>query len=205
MERKIKLPYGVEFAYHCQKCGGITDEYGKCYYCGSLNKLRYDSKATVQMYIELDDEKKFYFNHVLEIGAITEPETIETTCMMDTTRHYLRSEQNGRFNFTYLLTDDSAFKSSLLSVKRIKPLTINLITPHFPKVYRFRAEYLMNNIEISNSECATAEMAMYIHDNEGWSSPTLTAPDNARCPNCGAIVSKAYGICDYCGGWVEYR
>lgn len=203
-ERKIKLPYGIETAYHCQRCGGVTDEYGKCYYCGSLNKLRYAPNATVQMYIELDDEKKFYFNNVREISAINEPETIDVTCIMDDTKRYIRAKGHDKFSFSYWLTDDSVFKTTMIN-ETTKPITINLVARPISKVYRFRAEYLISNTEITETGCARAEASMIIHDTEGWSVPTLTAPDNARCPNCGAIVGKAYGVCDYCGGWVEYR
>lgn len=203
-DRKLIMPYGIESAFHCQKCGGITDEYGKCYYCGSLNKIRYAPNTTVQMYIELDDEKKFYFNNFREIGAISEPETIDATCLMDNTKHYLRTKGSGEFSFSYWLTDDSVFKTTMIN-ETTKPITINLVLSHMPMVYRFRTEYLISNMEITETGCAIAEASMNIHDLEGWTTPTLTAPDDARCPNCGAIVRKAYGCCDYCGGWVEYR
>lgn len=206
-ERQIKMPYGVESAYHCQKCGGITDEYGKCYYCHSENKIRYKEPEALQMYIEIDGERKFYFNHVNRMMDIcVEPQTIDITTLSDYyEKPVIKSVGYGRFSLDFLITEDSMFKANMMGEQE-KPITLNIVSPQMPKSMRMRVEDVrIQPTAISPYEVSRAEASMAIHDMDGWITPTFEAPDDARCPNCGAIVRKTYGVCDYCGGWVEYR
>lgn len=207
-ERQIKMPYGVESAYHCQKCGGITDEYGKCYYCHSENKIRYEPQKQLQFYIELDGEKKFYFNHIYEMdGMGLEPQSIEVTTRESNHREYIAGYQSTLdcFNFRFIPTDDSMFKVNMIQELK-KPFTFNIVLRENSRVFRIRAEQLeLNFSDVSQIEIFTMAANMRIHDYDGLVKADLIAPDDARCPNCGAIVHKAYGCCDYCGGWVEYR
>lgn len=204
-ERKIEMPYGVEVAYHCQRCGAPVAAYGKCYYCGSEEKLRYEPTSDLQFYIELDGEKKFYFNHITEMGEVDFKESqIDVTALGDDKRIFVGIGNIPDFSFAFNATDDGLYKANMM--EEAKLITFNITMKKLPKVARFRVEdFRLGMPEVEQNTAFKFRPRMQIHDFDGWVNPYLTAPDNARCPNCGAIVRKAYGVCDYCGGWVEYK
>ena len=204
-ERKIEMPYGAEVAFHCQKCGGTTDEYGKCHFCGSQNVLRYKPRKAMQLYIELDKHRKFYFNHAETMEYTPQNDFIDITMLEDTTRKLIRDTKEGIMKFEGLATDDSLFKMLLMQESRF--FTVNGIMSGTDKVLRFRVDYVTDwkykQKEI-NDPFQKIELDMYVHDMDGWVG-SLTTPEGAICPNCGARLNKLCGVCDYCGGWVEYR
>lgn len=206
-ERKIIMPYGADVAFHCQKCGGFVDEYGKCQFCGSQNQLRYQPKQDVQFYIEVDGEKKFYFNHLISVGAMgLEPTTIDVTMLGDTTSHHISSNpMGGFFDFTFAATPDSMFKTELMQDAKL--FTLNVSIKHMKKVFRARCENFRLNMaeKLDVNSTLSFSPRMEVHDIDGWIDASMEAPEGARCPNCGAPIRKTYGLCDYCGGWVEYR
>lgn len=206
-ERKIIMPYGADVAFHCQKCGGFVDEYGKCQFCGSQNHHRYEPKSDIQLYVEVDGNKKFYFNHVLKIDAIsTAPPKIDVTSSSDTSNHYVIGKRDSEsFELEFAATEDALFKGELM--QNTKLFTLNMSVKNLPKVFRMRCESfsMMCMEKSSESSLLTLSPTIMIHDMDGWVDASLEAPDDARCPNCGAPIRKTYGLCDYCGGWVEYR
>ena len=207
-ERKNVMPYGADVAFHCQKCGGFVDEYGKCQFCGSQNHLRYKPKSDIQIYVEVDGNKKFYFNHVLKTGEIsTTPPKIDVTSLSDISNDYVigRQASSGSFELEFAATEDALFKGELM--QNTKLFTLNMSVKNHPKVFRMRCESfsMMGMEKLSKSSLLTFSPTIIIHDMDGWVDASMEAPDDARCPNCGAPIRKTYGLCDYCGGWVEYR
>lgn len=205
-ERKIIMPYGADVAFHCQKCGGFVDEYGKCQFCGSQNQLRYKPKEDIQFYIEVDGEKKFYFNHIVSFGSMEmESPTIDVTMLEDTTSHNISSpKRGGLFDFEFVATEDSMFKTKL--IQDAKLFTLNVSIKNLNKVFRARCENFRSGMGEKNvNSLMTFSPTMEVHDIDGWVDASMEAPEGARCPNCGAPIRKTYGLCDYCGGWVEYR
>ena len=203
-DRKIAMPYGEEFAFHCQRCGATVDESGKCHYCGSKNKIRYNPTSDLQFYIEIDDDKKFYFNHITDVGDVNiDAPQLEITTISDVHTKYISGYGSSNFDFSFYATDDALLKSEIL--QEAKLFTLNIAIKGMSKVVRVRAENFSLGIpEVSQLEPMKFHPSMEIHDYDGWVDPTMTAPESTRCPNCGAIVRKTYGLCDYCGGWVEY-
>lgn len=206
-ERKKEMPYGADVAFHCQRCGGFVDESGKCLFCGSQNRLRYKPTSDLQFYIEIDKEKKFYFNHITRMDSIDiDAPMIEVESFEDTTKRYIqgRSTSFGTLDFEFKANKDTIFKTDLLRDTRL--FTLNMALKGMPKIMRMRIDYIGNTTHIMGSDKEDIfQMKMIIHDMDGWVNSNLEAPDGARCPNCGAPVRKTYGLCDYCGGWVEYR
>ena len=206
-ERKIIMPYGADVAFHCQKCGGFVDEYGKCQFCGSQNHLRYKFQNDLQLYVEVDGNKKFYFNHVLKMDAIcATPPEIDVASLSDISdRHVIgRQPSDGLFELEFAATDDALYKGELM--QNTKLFTLNISMKNHPKVFRVRCEdFFLGNVKMSEGKFTTFSPTIMIHDIDGWVDASMEAPDDARCPNCGAPIRKTYGLCDYCGGWVEYR
>lgn len=212
-DRKIEMPYGSELAFHCQKCGGAVDEYGKCHYCGSENKIRYYSndnwlyglQRQLQFYIELDKEKKFYFNHVKDMEMESVPEIIEFTMLEDTTRHFAKSPSRHTLRATFYLDENSLFKAHEMETNTEYKAYLCFKTPQKEYTQKMYVDYASIDYHtISQNSLAEGSVRFIIGQVDDGKSD-MTAPDSTRCPNCGAIVRKAYGCCDYCGGWVEYR
>ena len=204
-ERRNEMPYGTDVAFHCQRCGGFVDKSGKCLFCGSQNRLRYKPTSDLQFYIEIDKEKKFYFNHITEMASVDiDNPMIEVTSSEDTMNHYIQgiSTSYGTLDFEFKANKDTIFKTDLLRDTRL--FTLNMAIKGMPKIMRMRIDYIGNITAISHKK-DTFRMKMIIHDMDGYVDSDMEAPDGARCPNCGAPVRKTYGLCDYCGGWVEYR
>lgn len=202
-ERKNVMPYGADVAFHCQRCGGFVDESGKCLFCGSQNRLRYKPTSDLQFYIEIDKEKKFYFNHITRAASVDiDAPMIEVESFEDTTKRYIqgRSTSFGTLDFEFKANKDTIFKTDLLRDTRL--FTLNMALKGMPKIMRMRIDYIG---DIRSYVEDIFKMKMIIHDVDGWVDSDMEAPNGARCPNCGAPVRRTYGLCDYCGGWVEYR
>ena len=107
-------------------------------------------------------------------------------------------------DFEFKANKDTIFKTDLLRNTRL--FTLNMALKGIPKIMRMRIDYIGNTTHIMSSyKEDICQMKMIIHDMDGYVDSDMEAPDGARCPNCGALVRKTYGLCDYCGGWVEYR
>ena len=204
-ERKIIMPYGADVAFHCQKCGGFVDEYGKCQFCGSQNQLRYEPQKSMQLYIEMDKDKKFYFNHVDSMSYEPRTDCIDYGREIDGRIIPGFNTNQGLMRLRGLASDDAAFKFDM--IMNAHKFVVNGVIPAQDKTYRFGVDYVANlKYEPSSiGNIGFMELTLYVGNMDGWVGASMEAPEGARCPNCGAPIRKTYGLCDYCGGWVEYR
>ena len=196
-------------AYHCPKCGGITEPSKKyCEYCErELLLQRYEGKRNVKSRFLIYCANDYvYFNEILQLESDRhEPQIIDTTTLDDYYMHHRAGIQ-----------EPPKFEIELPFNARGREL-FSLID--FRKSYKMRIEMQLGNglgtawdvdsfinsvvSEIRPHEMITQRISL-IGMTDLKESENLIPMDileNLRCPNCGAPIKSQYGACDYCGGW----
>lgn len=205
------MKYGKLYTFHCERCGSnIELGNGKCAYCHSKvsSRTRQQADRQFRVFIEIDPQTMFYFHQVNEVSMNHEPNEIDCTMLEDIVpRKIITSYANSNANFSVLYTQDAMFKYEYIREKMKKTFDVFYEVDDMDRVFKFRAEGIdMGMPNISQNELLMGDIDLRIHDIDGWidSKNIITVPKGRTCPNCGATLRKNFGLCDYCGGWVEF-
>ena len=190
-------------AYHCPRCGGITEPTKKyCEFCERDLKLLSENHNDYKMRLLVDCGEYIYFDNLIKFDMSEQIESIDATCLEDTSRTTLYSKAMGRDIFITL--PRSRRTSELLSLPYMGIRKIRF--EHLGVDLGFECESYVSNVttHIKSDEWSLTEIKF----------TTISAPEvgkaipqeiltELRCPNCGAPIKSRYGACDYCSGWTE--
>lgn len=203
--------YGKLRAFHCEKCGsGIELGNGECAYCHSKVSFRKPPNEKVRVFIELDSETRFYFHQVKVANLEQEPmEYIDVTSFEDTTIKYTKRVtpyNNGTINLGCLMTKDTIFKARYIEDKMKNQFNVFFEMEGMDSIFKMSSDYIRLGMpNISVNELASIDITMGIHNCDGFIKNNIhKVPKGTTCPNCGAELREHFGMCDYCGGWVEF-
>lgn len=208
------MKFGDVLTYHCQCCGSNMDiENGKCWYCGSTKMIRIPHKDNEQIRLFADlGDRKFYFHEVLTLETIEEePAYIDTARFYDgTLRRCISSRRVGNAGLTIAITNDSVKKLKMIQEKSLntyKPVLMGIEIPSKTDLtFAFKAYLADRKANLVTNCLATMDLGLILDDVIGWGKHDFNVvPEETSCPNCGAKVTKQFGLCDYCGGWIEYN
>lgn len=205
------LKYGKLKAFHCEKCGsGIELGNGKCAYCHSTVSFRKPPNEKVRVFIELDPETRFYFHQIKLANLEQAPvEYIDTTMLGDMTKSYIhgiRGYNDGTVKLECLMTQDTIFKAKYIEDKMKNKFNVFFEIEGMDSICKMSSDYIRLGMpSISMNELATIDIDIGIHNYDGFINNNIhKVPKGRTCPNCGAELREHFGICDYCGGWVEF-
>lgn len=194
-----KILYKVT-AYHCPRCGGITEPTKKyCEYCERDLSIRRDNKTKVRLLIDFGNY--IFYDTVRNIEFVSTPSYIEATCLEDTYSRRIVSNYNEKFSVDLLACDRSLelphIKSEGIHKVRLECLDMDL---------GYEQECYVGNISetIYSDEMITSHIEFIgVGDSVQGKAIPQEIMDEMRCPNCGAKITSRYGACPYCSGWSE--
>lgn len=195
-----KILYKIK-AYHCPKCGGITDPAKKyCEYCGRDISLRTENKQK-QMRLLIDSGNYVFWDELWDVH-FSDAQTLDCTTLEDETRHMIYTPPRLEFSIKLPMTSRGWELRSL----------------NYRNKHKVRFE--MSNADMAfETECFIYDMNYKMGDKdygvcninfEGIgdmqlfnSSIPIDVLEEMRCPNCGAPINNRLGACIYCSGWSE--
>lgn len=196
-----KILYKIK-AYHCPRCGGITEPTKKyCEYCERDLALRSENHGSKKVRLLIDCGNYVYFDSISNIEFTQTPQMIECTTLEDTTRHCVVGKYDQNFSVEMPLQQRA----------------MELLNLQYSGIHRIRLEHLGLDMSYEQA-CYIANTTSEFSPNEivrqriefigvGESVQGKAIPNDIlaemRCPNCGAPVKSKYGACDYCAGWNE--
>lgn len=190
-------------AYHCPKCGGITEPTKKyCEYCERDLSIRSENHNGRAIRLLVDCENFIYFDSLTRLEFINNHPTIECTCLEDTHRRMIQGKPEVKFTIWMPTNRRSVeiLKQDYLGLKTIR-------LEHLGADLSFEAESYISNAGIDMFQ--TSDIAMVqiefvtVSDMVQGKAIPQDVLSEMRCPNCGAPIKSRYGACDYCSGWVE--
>lgn len=198
-----KILYKIK-AYHCPKCGGITDPKKKyCEYCGRELIVRTDIWHS-PLRLLVDSGNYIYWDEIMDFNMDIEPQIIDCTCLEDTTRRYLKPRNTER-----------KFQVVLPMTWR----TAEILQADYKGIHNIRFEYLGKREAAMECESYISEGKFDIGAGEigkltlnfvsvgGVNYFSSAIPEEImrqiRCPNCGAPIDNRLGTCRFCSGWSE--
>ena len=194
-----KILYKVT-AYHCPRCGGVTEPTKKyCDYCSrDLTIRKKDHSNTFRLLIDLGNY--IFYDEIMDLSMQERVESIDTTCLEDCRRRIVMSPPTHDFKITIPFTDSGR----------------ELISKNYRGIHKIRFEHLgldqayetESYIGSSSIDIGKAAVQTITFISTGMETRYDTAIPwevikEMRCPNCGAPISFRYGACGYCSGWSE--
>lgn len=192
-------------AYHCPKCGGITDPRKRfCDYCSRDLNIRHEYKNKNKFRLLVNCGDYVFFDEIYRMRQNTEVPQIEASCLEDYSCQIFEGIPRMDFEIEMYLTQRA---NELLSMLHEGINNIRFEHLGFDKAFEMQSA-VVSSAEISHYyqfEASTAKIRfeqykpakIYTHaiPNEILSE--------MRCPNCGAPITSRLGACIYCSGWVE--
>lgn len=202
-----KILYKVT-AYHCPRCGGITEPTKKyCEYCERDLAIRSEHHGWDKVRLLIDCGDFVYHDSIKRIDFHETPQVIETSCLEDGYRRYIKGNEERRFTVKFLLC-----KRSLELLKLNHDGLHKIRLEHLGRDIGYEQEcyvshYLASPMYSTYSDLEEPVNLCYEFVGVGESTIGTAIPkevlSDMRCKNCGAPIKSRYGACDYCGGWNE--
>lgn len=197
-----KILYKVT-AYHCPRCGGVTNPTKKyCDYCSrDLNIRRKKHNCIARMLIDCGEY--VFFDEIKQIETFQTP-SIDCTTLEDDRRNYIKG----------IVTDSKMSVVMATDTDRSR----ELLSLAFNGIHKVRFELLGADLGFEQ-ECYISDIQRDVYSprarleqkinfvgigemKQGGAIPQDILAE-FRCPNCGAPILSRYGACDYCSGWSE--
>lgn len=201
MKKLKKILYKVK-AYHCPRCGGVTEPTKKyCDYCGrDLTKRKKDRTNDFRLLI--DNGNYIFYDELKKITIQERIERLDATCLEDTYRKIIQSPVTHDFSIQIPCTERG----------------MELAKYRYNEIHKIRFENLVCDLAYESEVYITSCFREF--NSCGFSYQTInfvsigreTKYDTAipieivkemRCPNCGAEIRSRYGACPFCSGWSE--
>ena len=186
-------------AYHCSRCGGIiTPSDPCCPYCGQPNDIYWESKnQKVRVLVN-----GIYLNAVTSIGEMVHDPCIDTVSLTDGWSTYVcgvRQKSSGSLKMETAVTKHFLEQADFFNCKQGSIVNVEL-----PGVgmFEFMGKPSVGLMKMEIGQIGTCEIDFYAEQIKGWNQD-IWIPD-IICPNCGGLITEAYGCCPWCGGWVEW-
>ena len=200
-----KILYKIK-AYHCPKCGGITDPAKKyCDYCGRELKVRTDMWHS-PMRLLIDSGKYVYWDEIMDVEFEPEPLMIECTTAEDDYVHYIQPlKQTQDFKIVIPMTWRSA-ELMELDFKGLHDIRFEYIGRDWDHAWECKSFIQNKTIEgFGTGEIAKCTINFTSIDRltEFNSAIPEEVIKEMRCPNCGAPIDNRLGACLFCSGWSE--
>jgi uncharacterized OB-fold protein len=193
-------------AYHCPKCGGITDPTKKyCEYCGRELKVRTDIWHS-PLRILIDSGNYVYWDEIMNVQFGPKPEQIECTMSGDSYRHYIQPRAvSESIEIVVPMTWRSA-ELMELDFKGLHDIRFEFIGRDREHAWECKSYIQNKTIEgFSAGEIAKCTINLTSVDRltEFKSAIPEEVMKEMRCPNCGAPIDNRLGACNFCSGWSE--
>lgn len=202
-------------AYHCPRCGGITNPNKKyCEYCERElldNKMFVEQNPKFRILVE-GNNGLVNFNGIRSFNIEQDPVAIETTTLDGTWERYVpgMADYNSMLNVELPLT---VRVLELVRQIKIGKKRIRFEAKYGEFAQALEAQSYVNNMSFFSSfepgDIVTAEFEFTILGDAEIFNDVIPAHvlETMTCPNCGAPIRSRLGTCDYCGGWneVEWR
>lgn len=198
-----KILYKVT-AYHCPRCGGVTNPTKKyCDYCSRDLAIRRDgNRNIVRMLIDCGDY--VFFDEIKAIETVQTPPMIDCTMSVDGTRHAIRGRARENEISVVMATDTDRSRELLsLAYSGIHKVRFELIGADIG----YEQECYISDVQrdVYKPRARLEQKINFVGIGEmkqGGAIPQEVLAE-FRCPNCGAPILSRYGACDYCSGWSE--
>lgn len=193
-----KILYKVT-AYHCPRCGGITEPTKKyCDYCERELGLRRLNKNKMRLIVDYGEY--VYFDAITNIITTENYNMIEATTL--THRKMISSPVVDRTMEVTFNMDERGrelLKLGLYKIKRIRLENIEADIGYEQDAYLGDMSFINPTEQII---LGRMKLIGYGKSEIGRAIPQEII-NELRCPNCGAPIKSRYGACDYCSGWSE--
>lgn len=195
-----KILYKVT-AYHCPRCGGITEPTKKyCEYCERELGLRRLNKNKMRLIVDCGEY--VYFDAITNIITTENYNMIEATTLGDSHRKMISSPVVDRTMEVTFNMDERGrelLKLGLYKIKRIRLENIEADIGYEQDAYLGDMSFINPTEQII---LGRMKLIGYGKSEIGRAIPQEVI-NELRCPNCGAPIESRYGACDYCSGWSE--
>ncbi len=207
MKKLKKILYKVT-AFHCQRCGGITEPAKKyCEYCErELKAKNLFNPRILNMRVLIEGKNGLVnFNDISSINTeTTRNNIIDCTMLEDNRRHYMSGiRDNTRFEFDIFATERGNELYTLLRNDLCKT-RVEVVNGNFEQAFEMTS-YIGNvYTEIEATKLCKHRISLNVVDDLKRFNSFIPSDvlDVLRCPNCGAPIKSSLGACDFCGGWV---
>lgn len=196
-----KILYKVT-AYHCPRCGGITEPTKKyCEYCERDLAIRAENHNNQKCRLLVDCGNFVYFDSVSNFEVISTRNCIDVSTVYDDRLVPFYGKTEDKFII------DLAFSERTNELNKLDWSGLhNVRVEHLGADIGYEQRcYLEHSIiDISPLEICRQRIS-FVGVNEHKISKAIPEEvmDEMRCPNCGAPIRSRYGACDYCSGWSE--
>lgn len=201
-------------AYHCPRCGGITNPNKKyCEYCERElldNKMFVKQKPEFRILVE-GNNGLVNFNGIRSFNIEQEPIAIDTTSFNSIWKKYVPgiADYSSTLNLEMPLTERVA-ELVYWAKRGIRKIRFEVKHGDFAQALEAQSYLLSDGIMTGNpGEIVTAEFGFQILGDVEVFNDVIPKHilNTMTCPNCGAPIRSRLGTCDYCGGWneVEWR
>ena len=198
-----KILYKVT-AYHCPRCGGVTDPKKKyCDYCSrNLEIRRKENKPRARILIDCNDY--ILFDSIKRVETVSTPSLIEISTFDDSRRSFIRgAECENRLSLTFNTGTDRGRELFRLPFSGIHKIRFELLDADLG----YKQKCYIGNVKTDTfgADIVLEQTINFIGVDEmtvGKAIPQEVL-DEFRCSNCGAPILSRYGACDYCSGWNE--
>lgn len=203
------MKYIKTIAYHCHNCGAPVDERSThCSYC----RQRVENKSPLQgmnrqvrVFAELKNNRKVYLHETSVVIPTENPITLDCTRIESRYQERVKAmKDNMSIELEMLMRKESLDKYKFVHETGINKVSIE--TEGLNNAFEFECDYLSDlKCEYALEEIAKAKFNLYPKNIIGWvdKSKDIYVNDGTTCPNCGAPLRQRFGLCDYCGGWVQ--
>lgn len=190
-------------AYHCPRCGGITEPTKKyCEFCERDLAIRSESKYKGMIRILIDCGNYVFFDSIRKFEPIEHAHEIDCTCLEDTRRTVIRSVPDYEFRI-WMPTTERTAELMKLPYSGIKNVRVEI--PYNDVSFEMQSYVSNVDVQMWSTNIMMETQLHFICTSEpkqGRSVPEEIMKE-MRCPNCGAPIKSRYGACDYCSGWSE--
>lgn len=196
-----KILYKVT-AYHCPRCGGVTEPTKKyCDYCERDLTIR-KKDHTNDFRLLIDSGNFIFYDELINFTMYERAESLEVTCLNDVSRQIIQSPVTHDFTIQLPLTRRGT----------------ELAKHHYGGVHKIRFEHLgvdrafetvayiesfANEISYNTVAIQTIKFVSVGKELNYSSAIPFEVMSEMRCPNCGAQIRSQYGACPFCSGWSE--
>lgn len=205
------MQYEKTLAFHCHCCGGLLDiRNAKCDFCGQPNSFRTwyfqnNQKKLFRLFVKAKDGTRIYLHEANNISTYSQPNVIEATTLSgEISRYYNGRGYDNSISVDLIMTKNLMEKIDYINTK--KGLELSVESDSFDKTFNFTCDKLNVGMpDIQQNSLMTVPMIVIPNEYKGLVGKDEYVDDGCTCPNCGGVLRKRFGLCDYCGGWVEQK
>ena len=196
-----KILYKVT-AYHCPRCGGVTDPKKKyCDYCSrDLEIRRKENKRQIRMLIDCGNY--VFFDEVRNIKTTCTPTMIEVSTLADGRCSFIKGRQENTLSVTMATDTERGRELSELLHSGIHKVRFELLYADLGYEQECYVTKISQNFYSAATGLQEIDFVGVGEAKTGGAIPQEVL-DEFTCPNCGAPILSRYGACTYCSGWSE--